>query len=90
MYPDMIAAAVPIAGAWTSPREGVTGGAIAPIFAFHGEADEVIPVDFAAGAITTLRPKARQAELARYPGIGHTISRTMRRDIFERLAGLTR
>ena len=89
-YPDAIAAALPISGTWSAPPGDNTTGRTAPIYAFHGEADEVIPVGLAEAAMTALSARGPLVSLQRYPGVRHTISRQMRRDIFERLDALTR
>ena len=88
-HPQLVRGAVPIAGGLPKallPR-GVWANACA-IHAFHGEADKVVPIGSARDAVKALKTGQRTVTLKTYPGVGHTISRPMRRDVFEALATL--
>jgi dienelactone hydrolase len=71
-----IAAAVPIAGDGR-PALRSSGCALAsvPIWAFHGDADDVVNPAGSIDTITRLRtcpaPRAKQLRLTVYPGVGH-------------------
>ena len=42
-----------------------------PIHAFHGEADDIIPVQESALLVDALRAAGSSAQLTTYPGVGH-------------------
>ncbi len=88
--PNLVGAALPIAGTWAGARVGAHHGPIAPIYGFHGVADARIPFALAEGSVAQLATQGRSAQLRRYPGVRHTINAAMRRDIFQRLFTLTR
>jgi predicted peptidase len=73
---SQIAAMVPIAGpadeAWA--QSGCNLGAV-PIWAFHGDADEIVSVTFSTVPMATLSqcpaPPLREATMTVYPGVDH-------------------
>jgi len=78
---ELIAAALPIGGALPEPMQpepiaDETGAppTVAPIHAFHGEADTRVPLAPTAAAVEQLRAAGFEASLRSYPGVGHTIS----------------
>jgi phospholipase/carboxylesterase len=79
--PDVAARFVPIAGR--------LGAAIAidargggDVRAMHGEADARVPIADGRDAVARLARAGRDVRLDAYPGVGHTISPQMRRDLF--------
>jgi phospholipase/carboxylesterase len=84
-YPSLIAEAVPISGLMPPSMIPTPWPAAAPmprIFALHGEADQRVPFDLSKMGVEKLRAAGVQAELKSYPGVGHTVSPDMRRDLF--------
>jgi phospholipase/carboxylesterase len=57
----------------------------APIFAFHGTADQVISIDDMRAGIAALVASGADAQLQEYPGVGHQITRAMLDDIVDRV-----
>ncbi|MFO0589611.1 MAG: dienelactone hydrolase family protein [Polyangiaceae bacterium] len=85
-HPALIEEAIPISGleppsfipsAW--PADGPR------IFALHGEADQRVPFALAASGVEKLRAAGATVTWKTYPGVGHTISAEMRRDLFAEL-----
>jgi len=81
-YPDFFAAAVPICGGGEIGRlwsehdtgfelDGLLQARGVPIRAFHGEADEVIPVAESRLLVQALQELDADVDLTIYPGIGH-------------------
>lgn len=68
-----------------APARGSSALALAltlpPITAFHGEADAVVPIAADRLGIARLRELGGRAELHEYPGVVHTVSPDMLRDI---------
>jgi phospholipase/carboxylesterase len=88
LHPEQIAEAVPVGGLLAPalhPSAWPVGKVAPPVFAIHGEADERVPVEGARASVEKLRSLGFSAELRAYPGVGHTISAEMRRDLHERL-----
>jgi len=80
-HPDLVAGAFPLGG-WVPPSLlPAPGAATAPMVALHGEADERIPVGPTRDAVTTLRQRGARVEFRTYPGVGHSVSAEMRRDL---------
>jgi phospholipase/carboxylesterase len=81
---DDVGAAFPIGG-WLPPSIAPSAPAgLPPIVALHGEADARVPIGPTRDAIAALAVRGARAELKAYPGVGHTISAEMHRDL-ERL-----
>lgn len=68
-YPDLFAAAVPICGAW--PVDDVPKMVPVPVWAFHGEKDETVPVKFSRELTAALTKAGGTAKYTEYPGVGH-------------------
>lgn len=72
-HPDLWAAMVPICG-YLKPfepaavAEELTG---MPIWCFHGDADQVVPVAESIGFVEAVRAAGGEAKLTLYPGVGH-------------------
>jgi phospholipase/carboxylesterase len=83
-HADRIGAAFPIGG-WLPPSIAPSAPAgLPPIVALHGEADTRVPIGPTRDALAALAASGAHAELRAYPGVGHTITAEMRRDL-ERL-----
>jgi predicted peptidase len=85
-YPGKFAAVVPICGgavlpavlkANDQPDPGIYAalagsiGQSAPVWAFHGEADPVVPVQESRRLVKALRAAGGQVQYTEYPGVGH-------------------
>jgi phospholipase/carboxylesterase len=86
-HPRLIAKAVPLAGWLPPPLWPAKAPAGTPaIVALHGDADSVLPVEPTRDAVGALRRAGYDANLHEYPGVSHTLSPAMRRDLFRELA----
>lgn len=68
-YPERFAAAIPICGGgnWLS----VDRAKNIPVWAFHGDADTVIPIDRSVEMVEALRQAGGDVKLTIYPDTGH-------------------
>ena len=69
-YPDLFAAAIPICGAVHPERLKSAAGKV-NFRLFHGDADNVVTVDFSRNAYRTLKQAKAQVEYYEFPGINH-------------------
>jgi len=83
-HPEIIAAAVPIAG--FLPPALAAKARPAPTYAFHGEGDDLIPVEAARSTIRTFTELGGTATLVTYPRVGHQITVAMMRAARQQLA----
>ena len=68
-YPDRFAAAAPICGSWlpeSAPRISTL-----PVWTFHGEDDDNIPISHTEKVVTALKQLGSPVRFTRYPGVGH-------------------
>lgn len=70
VYPDMFAAIIPICGGSIYP-ELVESLKDLPIWAFHGSADDVVPVQETRTLVDALRECGGNIRYTEYPGVGH-------------------
>lgn len=86
-WPDEVAAALPVGGdlALALVPAQVSDDA-PPILAFHGTADEVVPIGPVDEAVRALQAAGFDVNLHSYEGVGHGISPTMRQDWHAALA----
>lgn len=69
-YPQTFARAAPICG--PGPWHGVTPAAAAvPTWVFHGDADDVVPVDHSLELVEEIRRHGGDPRLTIYRGVGH-------------------
>ena len=86
-YPEAVAHAFPIAG-W-APRQILLPGRIpAPILAFHGTEDHVIPIDLDRSTIAAFRERGGLAALEEFPGDGHEFTRRVRNHVLGRVRSI--
>lgn len=64
------AAAAPVCG-WTEGEEFAESFRHIPVRAFHGDADQAVPVAGSERAVAAVRALGGTAELKIYPGVGH-------------------
>ncbi|WP_437581621.1 alpha/beta hydrolase [Sorangium sp. So ce887] len=89
-HPRVIGAAFPVSG-WVPPAVLPGGSAAEPatpaLVALHGEADRRVPFGPTRDAIAALGGRGVKASLKSYPGVGHTVSGEMRRDLLQLIRG---
>jgi phospholipase/carboxylesterase len=85
-HPELLAAALPIAGALPEemppPVDAVRG---LRVLAFHGQADRRMPLASAQQTVDSLKAHGAAATLSSYPGLGHQISEELRVHLFAAL-----
>lgn len=89
LHPDRVIAALPIAGFLPGKLRPRPGARVAPIWAFHGSADNVIDPQRARDTIAALKAAGATAELTEMPGVGHD-QVPFRSQLFERVHALLR
>jgi phospholipase/carboxylesterase len=85
-HPTEIAAGFPVGGSCPGPLLPKNGARAAPIVAFHGTEDTVLDIKWARGAVNAFREQGDEAVLREYPGVGHTITPEMQRDLWAEIA----
>lgn len=85
-YPEAIAGAVPVAG--FLPAELRPTSRPAPVRAFHGGVDSVVPVEAARATVQSFVEAGGRAELVEYPHLGHPMSLAMVRAVQRAVAEL--
>ena len=82
-HPELYERAVPLAG-WLPealwPTSRPAGGI--PIVALHGDADAMLPIGPTRDGVAHLKKLGFDVELRAFPGVAHTVSRDMRRELF--------
>lgn len=68
-HPERFAAAAPICGGG-DPAWAPDMGSL-PIWAFHGDADSIVPVEHSREMVTAVEAAGGNARLTEYPGVGH-------------------
>jgi phospholipase/carboxylesterase len=89
LHPEVVGEAFPVSGVLPSPlwpSSWPMGKASPPIQAFHGDADSRVPVADDRQGVDKLRALGMPVLLHEYPGVGHTVSAEMRRDLHAALA----
>ena len=93
-HPRAFTAAFPVAGflfAEVLARQSIAGVRLPPIVAFHGTADQVVPLADDRRGVRLLEQKGGRADLRIYDGVAHEIPPTLRADLFKEMAAaLTR
>ena len=68
-YPERFAAIAPICGGlWLQSAAPIRN---LPAWAFHGDADDVVPLSATEQIVTELRSLGADVQFTRYPGVGH-------------------
>jgi predicted peptidase len=73
--PGFFAAAIPLCGAGNASL--ASRAAKTPVWAFHGEKDDVIPSDYSRKMIAAMRSAGGNPRYTEYKGIGHEIWETV-------------
>jgi phospholipase/carboxylesterase len=88
-HPEVVGAAFPVGGLIALPLVPASWPTVAerpPILAFHGDADQRVPVARARETVARLAAIGFEAKLHEHPGVGHTIPPAMRRELLGALA----
>jgi len=88
-HPRAFAAAFPVAGFLVPevlPRQDLAGARLPSIVAFHGAADQVVPLADDRRCVRLLEQKGGRAELRVYDGVAHDIPPALARDLFAAMA----
>lgn len=83
-----VRAALPIAG-WLPPSLAASPPVV-PVYAFHGEQDDVVPFGAATRMVQSWQSKPGAVEYRTFPGVGHRVSAAMRSEWSARLSELMR
>ena len=86
IYPDVVRAVFPISGFLArglAPGVWPPGAPKPPVFAFHGSADDRVPVEAARSSVQRLKDLGLDARLTEYAGVGHRVVPEMQRDIVD-------
>jgi len=86
-HPEAVAYAFPIAG-WAPGQILLPGRIPAPILAFHGTEDRVIPIDLDRSSIAAFREHGGLADLEEFPGDGHEFTRKVRNHVLGRVRSI--
>ncbi len=70
MRPEVFSAAAPVCGYGDPDRYAQRLDGV-PVWAFHGEADDVVPVEATRAIVAALRGAGRRVRATWYPGVGH-------------------
>ncbi|MCP4677938.1 MAG: hypothetical protein GY854_20970 [Deltaproteobacteria bacterium] len=85
-HPEAIGLSIPIGGLLPRPlwpKEKKPGVSYPPIRALHGGADDLVQPGPTSAAVKHLRGLDFDVTLTEYPGVPHTVSGSMRRDLFK-------
>jgi len=93
-HPRAFSAVFPVAGILfpeVLARQTITGVRLPPIIAFHGTADQVVPLADDQRGVRLLEQNGGRADLRTYDGVAHDIPPALRADLFREMgAALTR
>lgn len=70
-FPQLFAAGVPLCGG--SDESKVLSIIKTPLWVFHGEKDEAVPVDFSRRIVAAIKKAKGRVKYTEYPGEGHNI-----------------
>lgn len=68
-YPDLFAAVAPVCG-WSDPEDAARLQHV-PVWAFHGDADPLVPWEMSHAMVDTIRKAGGETKWTLYPGFGH-------------------
>jgi phospholipase/carboxylesterase len=83
LHPERIGVALPIAGLLAPaliPSSWPMGKVAPPVHAFHGDADDRVPIAEARDTVLALSKVGFAVTLSEYPNVRHSVSPEMRRD----------
>lgn len=92
-HADVIAAAFPMSGALPAPLAPANESeakAAAPIFAVHGDADPIVPIQMDRSGVAKITALGGRATLQEFPRVQHTVTPAMKRAIADRIEALAR
>ncbi|MPN20611.1 hypothetical protein SDC9_167990 [bioreactor metagenome] len=68
-YPGYFSAVAPVCGGGMEWRASLIGNT--PVWAFHGEDDDTVPVGRTKDMVKTLKAAGGNVKITLYPGVGH-------------------
>jgi phospholipase/carboxylesterase len=81
-HPDVVSHAFPVAGACPGALLPKNKSPAAPVLAFHGTADRVLPIKWSREAVQTFKAEGNTAELREYAGVAHQMTRQIHADLW--------
>jgi predicted esterase len=89
-HPDHVDAALPLAGFVPAPclPSGPPPASAPPVRAFHGDADDRLPVQNQRDVVAALQAQGWDAALRTYPGVRHHLNAEIQADLFSALGEL--
>ncbi|MEV4536596.1 dienelactone hydrolase family protein [Asanoa sp. NPDC049518] len=87
-HPQLVTAALPLLGLCPPQLWETAAAGCAPIHAFHGESDPIVPIDDARQVCDELGRRGVRTSLHAYAGLGHDFSAAMLADWRTTLTGL--
>lgn len=82
-HPDKVVHAFPVAGACPTALLPKNRPRCAPIDAFHGTADDIIPVQLDRDTVAAFKEQGAQIELREYAGVRHSATDEMHKVLFD-------
>lgn len=79
-HADRISGAFPVSGFCPPALVPKDRAPAAPVLAFHGTADQVLPIQLDRDTVASFKANGSRIELREYADVGHTITPEMRRD----------
>ena len=80
-HPEAIAGAFPVVGACPEALLPRNKARAAPLIAFHGTADDVLPIQLVRDAVKAFKEQGNEAEIREYAGVRHTATDQMHADL---------
>jgi len=80
-HPDVVVSAFPVVGACPESLRPKDKSRAAPLVAYHGTADDVIPVQAARDSVDAFKRAGSDARLREYAGVRHTATDAMHADL---------
>ena len=81
-HPGPVVYAFPVSGSCPGPLLPKNKAHAAPLVAFHGTSDNVLAFKWGQGAVNAFKEQGNDATLKVYPGVGHTMTPSMRADLW--------
>ncbi len=86
--PSSVALSIPVAGMLPAdiiPKQIDLPANYPPVYALHGEADDIIPVEAGRKTATALKALGLDVQFKSYPGVVHHLTIPMQQDVFAKI-----